>query len=125
MFNHSITTGYADEGGNVQTVINKYAGQTEKGFDGTITAGATNSPITLSWTITAMQSFMMWSSQALTVKTNSSSSPAQTFSLAANQEVVWGTLQGTTNPITLDVTQLFVTNAGSVDSQFKVRVLLT
>ena len=61
----------------------------------------------------------------MTVKTNSSSSPAQTFSLAANQEVVWGTLQGTTNPITLDVTQLFVTNAGSVDSQFKVRVLLT
>ena len=125
MFNHTITTGYADEGGNVQTVVTKYTGQTEVGFDGTITAGSTNAPVNLAWQHAPMQSFMLWSDQALTVKTNSSTAPVQTIALAGNQEITWGTGQAGTNPITTDVTALFVTNAGSVDSKFKLRVLLT
>jgi len=33
--------------------------------------------------------------------------------------------QGGTKPITADVTALYVTNAGTVDSKFKLRVLIT
>jgi hypothetical protein len=32
---------------------------------------------------------------------------------------------GGTNPVTADVTALYVTNAGTVDSKFKLRVLIT
>jgi len=125
VFNHSITTTYNDDSGVVQTVLNKFTGTTEVGYDGTINAGTTDFEIDIGWKISTNQSLMMWSDQALTVKTNSSTTPGQTISLAANVMLEWGVGLGETNPITVDVTKLFVTNAGTTNAKLKMRALVT
>jgi hypothetical protein len=66
---------------------------------------------------------MLWADQPVTVEVNSSTSPAQTINLAANQMMQFGVGTGLTNPFTVDVTKLFVTNAGTANANFKVRVL--
>ena len=125
MFNHSITQGYSDAAGNVKTVTTPFSGQSLEGWDGVVAAGASNAPIDADWVNANVQSLMMWSDQAVTVKTNSSSAPAQTISLVANQMLLFGVGIGLTNPFTTDVTALFVTNAGGTNANFKLRVLMT
>ena len=125
MFTHSITQGYSDSAGSVKTVTTNFTGQALEGWDGVVAAGATNAPIDADWVNANVQSLMIWSDQAVTVKTNSSSSPAQTITLLANQMIEYGVGIGLTNPFTTDVTALFVSNAGGVNANFKLRVLMT
>jgi hypothetical protein len=125
MFNHSITQGYADDGGTVKTVTTRFTGQGLEGWDGVIAAGATNAPVDAEWLNANVQSLCVWSDQAVTIKTNSSTAPAQTINLLANQILQYGVNMGLTNPFTADVTALFVSNAGSTNANFKLRVLMT
>jgi hypothetical protein len=125
MFNHSITHGYTDDGGNVFNSIIKFTGQTEAGYDGTIAANATDFLIDIAFPITGLQSLCIWSDTNLTVKTNSSSSPVQTIALLANVPISWGAGTGATDPITAAVTSLYVTNATANPAKFKVRALST
>src|ERR1700746_567894 len=125
MFNHTIIDSYTDDAGAVFSTSNKFTGQTEAGYDGTIAANATNFAIDIAFPITGMQCVCLWSDTNLTVMTNSSSSPAQTINLLANVPVEWGTGMGTTNPITAAVTSLYVTNATANPAKFKVRALST
>ena len=68
---------------------------------------------------------MLRSDQAVSIKTNSTASPGQTINLVANQMIQFGLSMGLTNPFTVDVTKLYVSNAGTVNANFKVRVLVT
>ena len=56
----------------------------------------------------------------LTIKTNSSGSPADTITLTANQPLFWHVGMGLTSPLGTDVTTIFVTAAGSVAGTLKV-----
>lgn len=124
MFNHAIIDSYTDDAGAVFSTSNKFTGQTEAAYDGTIAANATNFAIALAFPVTGLQSVCIYSDTNLTVMTNSSSSPAQTINLTANVPIEWGVGMGT-NPITAAVTQLFVTNATANPAKFKVRALST
>src|ERR1700739_2821376 len=122
MFNHSITTGYGDDAGTVQSVITKYQGSTEIGYDGGVAAGTTDEHLTLAWPVASMLTFMAYSDQSVTLQTNDAETPVQTLTLPGGVQLVWGTNQhGGPNPITADVTALYVTNAGTVDSKLKIR----
>jgi hypothetical protein len=123
MFNHSITQGYADDAGSVKSVNTKFTGQTADGFDGVVNAGATDFEIDVEWKNSAVQSLCLWSDQAVSIKTNSTTAPGQTINLVANQMVQFGQGMGLTNPFTVHVTKLYVTNAGTTNANFKVRVL--
>ena len=125
MFTHTITTNYNDDSGLVVTQANKYTGQTEAAYDGTIAANATNFLIDLAWPLTGMQALLIWSDTNLTVLTNSSSSPAQTINVTANIPIKWGAQEGNANPITAAVTSLYVSNATVNAAKFKVRALTT
>jgi hypothetical protein len=125
MFNHTIIDSYTDDAGAVFSTSNKFTGQTEAGYDGTIAANATDFFIDIAWPTTGAQSLSLWSDTNLTVKTNSNTAPVQTINLLANVPVEWGTGMGTTNPITAAVTSLYVTNGTANPAKFKVRALST
>ena len=125
MFNHTIIDSYTDDAGAVFNAANKFTGQTEAAYDGTIAANATNFAIALAWPVTGAQSLCIYSDTNLTVLTNSTTTPGNTINLLANVPVEWGTGMGATNPITVAVTQLFVTNATANPAKFKVRALST
>ena len=125
MFTHTITTNYTDDAGLVVTQPNKYTGQTEAAYDGSIAASTTDFLIDLAWPLTGMQALLIWSDTNLTLKTNSNTTPVQTIAVTANIPIKWGANEGNVNPITAAVTSLYVTNATANPAKFKVRALTT
>jgi hypothetical protein len=124
MFNHQITSTYATDEGNAVSAISKYTGGTEVGFDGTVAATTDNVEVDIAWLHANVHSLLLYSSQALTIKTNSSGSPTQTLTLTAGQALVWGTDHVEANPITADVTKLFLSNDTANIATVKIRVLV-
>ena len=61
----------------------------------------------------ALEGLAILSDRDLTLKTNSSSVPDDTFALKAGVPVIWTTGSATAKPLGDDVTALFATNAGS------------
>lgn len=87
-------------------------------LDETISNGASDLLVAFTAESTNLKSFHLWSDQDLTIKTNSSSSPQETFNLKANKPVVW--LENMANtPIAGDVTALYVSNASGSDASLK------
>ena len=80
-------------------------------FQQTIPAG-TNTQVNLPISVANSVLQAIESSTACTIKTNSTSAPAQTITLGAAQQQIWDTSQITGAKLfTTDVTALFVTNA--------------
>ena len=67
----------------------------------------------------------MVSDKAITVETNSGSAPGNTFTLVANEPVVWHENGGmaVNSFLAADITSLFVTNASGAAAQFQIRSL--
>lgn len=83
--------------------------------------GDSGSPIATQLTFTldvsAAKSLMLLSTQNVTLKTNSSGSPAATVSLTANVPKIWSADTGGSNPFgSTDVTSLFVVNGTDEDA---------
>ena len=83
-----------------------------------VATGTTNQEISLAIDISKLKAFSMQSSQAMTVKTNSSGSPQETFTLAAGTPVVF--VDGDTAIFAGDVTSLFITNASGSLATFNL-----
>lgn len=63
--------------------------------------------------------------KAVTMDTNAlGGSGGQSIALAANKAYGWNNLMPTVNPITVNITKIFVTNAGIADATFKADILL-
>ena len=126
MFTHKINSSYIDDSGQAIGGQNSYTGTVEKGFDGTLVVGVTNQAVAITWIAANVQSEVFYSSAAATIKTNSSTSPATTLTLAAGQTIVWGHDFLGANPIPADVTALYLTNTDATNSaNIKIRVLST
>jgi hypothetical protein len=78
--------------------------------DELIADAVTNDLVSVMIVASQLKTFFLWSDQDLTVKTNNSGSPQETFNLKANKPVVW--IAGmSTSPIAGNVTALYITNA--------------
>jgi hypothetical protein len=125
-YTHKISNSYSTGAGTVGSTIANFTGDIEKNVDTSVPPSTTDEPIDIKWVVTKVQSLMFTATGACTIKTNSSSSPTTTLSLAANQLLMWGTGIPGTNPVPGDVTGgLFVTNAGTAAITLKIRVLLS
>jgi hypothetical protein len=102
----------------VETGSNSYT------CDITFPAGSTNVALPGAFTNTALQTCFMLADSNLTLKTNSSGSPANTFNLVAGRPLVWAVSDGYfSNPFTSSVTSFFVTCTTS--SRLRIKILLT
>ena len=99
-------------------------GGADQGIDKIISAGASNIHVAMGLTVASISSLLIYATQAVTIKTNSSSSPAQTFSLSAGQAITWKLGDSYSNPLTIDVTGFYFSNAGSLAAVVKLRFLL-
>jgi hypothetical protein len=125
VFTHTIIDSYTDDAGSVFGSSKVFTGQTEAAYDGTVAANATNAPILISFPVIGLQAVSFWSDTNLTILTNSTSSPGQTINLLANVPIEWGTGMGATDPITVAVTELFVSNGTANPAKLKIRALST
>lgn len=72
-----------------------------------------------------LKSIYILASTPLTIKTNSSGSPADTLALAAGVPFLWIAASGLTVPFTADITALYLTNATANTGNLDVRALFS
>ena len=83
-----------------------------------VATGTADQEISLAIDISKLKAFSMQASQAMTVKTNSSGSPQETFTLSAGTPVVF--VDGDTAIFAGDVSSLFITNASGSLATFNL-----
>lgn len=123
-FTHTLSRSYKTAAGTVTAKTSDQTADTESNLDTVVSAGATNFHRTFSAKFSLLRSFLLYSSKAITVKTNSSGAPDQTFILGDGQAIIWNRDDTTSNPVTDDITDLYFTNAGASDATVKVRALI-
>lgn len=121
---HRIGQTYSSNNGSVASVAVTLVGDGEQVFDGVIPAGATNFQVNVAIDIAVVKSFVLYSSLATTVKTNSSTTPGDTLTIPAAGTIIWWTSAPHANPLSVAVTKLYVTNPGATDCVFKATALL-
>jgi hypothetical protein len=121
---HRVGITYSSDAGTITNTTDTYTGDGEGNFDGTIASGVTNAEVDVTVDVSAIKSFVMFSTQAVTVKTNSTSAPDNTIALTAGHQLVWTTDHIEANPLTADVTKFYITNASGSAAAVKFRFLV-
>lgn len=101
-----------------------YTNDQVENVDTAIAAATTNAPLLVAFTIGKLKVLVISSDVAVTVKTNSTSSPQDTIAILAGKPLVWTNDSYFACPISGSVTEVYVTNAGGVVANFKMRLLL-
>lgn len=123
---HTVLRQYSDTSSVRISKTDTVSGSQEKNIDKSVAVGTdTLVPYTLDRSI--LQSLVISSDVALTIKTNSSGSPTDTIVLTAGQALMWAFATDglTACPITANITALYVTNAAGGPAALKIRALLT
>lgn len=125
-FTHIILRQYRDTSPNVISLSESVTGNDDHNIDKSMAVG-TNTPLAYTLDRTVLQSLAFSSDLALTIKTNSSSSPTDTIVLVAGQVLVWSLASDglARCPITASITSLFITNTGGGPATLKIRALVT
>jgi hypothetical protein len=130
-FTHTIAQTYRNDAGSISAVTTVTVGPAEVNLDISVPASTTNAEHDIVFTFASVLACDLYASGALTVKTNSTSAPDDTFTLAALQAKTYASGTGGsgsavgTNLFTANVTKFYVTNASSTTAAtLKFRALL-
>ncbi len=118
LLKHTWTSTVRSDVGVGITDSTVYQADAEGNLTDVALAGATKQ-INLTVDVSQVKSFFVEADQDVTLKTNSSSSPSQTFTLVAKKALSWNLDRHDANPLTVDITALYFVNAGTVDANIK------
>src|SRR4051794_14495136 len=97
-FTHTVSKSYKTDAGTTSAVNYTVAGPTEINYDGTIAANTTNHEVDLVFTHAAILSINIYATSAVTIKSNSTSAPDNTVTMATGQQIIWNANESGTNP---------------------------
>lgn len=126
MFTHTYTTEIKNSSG-VKVLTDKltYQGELEESLSGvalaTAVANTTEFPVSVD--VSKIVAFYIESDQDVVLHTNASPVGDQDFTLEAGKALMWTEDQGA-NPLTDDITSIFIVNAGDDDANIKAGFLL-
>jgi len=120
---HTIQTTW-ENGTSAVSTRKQVTSDSEINVDVVIASATTNGQIVCAIDISELKSIVLNSTKDVTVKTNDGSTPDDTFTLKANNPLVWNNESPTANPFSADITDLYVTNASGADATVQVRALL-
>lgn len=122
----SFTSNLAQSSGPTgdQLVTSKdYQGTHKETLDIQVADGATDVEIPIAFAVASVEVFHLHSDQALTIKTNDSGTPVDTFSPKQNVAYVFTKDGYDTFKFTTDVTKIFVTNASGNAARLQIKLL--
>ena len=124
-FTHKITRGFdrAQSPADAVTHTEEVSADAEDNRDIAVPDSSTDLEVAITIDADQIKSLYIVSDQAVTLETNSGSAPDDTFSLVANKPLQWTTGDYHSNPITADVTSIFLTNSSGEAATVKVRLL--
>lgn len=132
---HKIVTSYSSEGGTSIIKTEEIEGTVSINVEEVIPGGAVNHEIDVAIPLTGLKGFAFACSKVsgqlssltftgLTLKTNSTGSPADTFTITPANGIAWSVGDASiTNPIGTAITTIYITNAGTADANFVARAL--
>lgn len=100
-----------------------YSGSSFLELEESVANGSTDLAIVVAIDVSAVKAFYIISDVAMTIETNSGSSPTNTLSLVAGVPYLWTTDSYNTFKLTGDVTVMYATNASGSAGTLKLRVL--
>jgi hypothetical protein len=119
---HTLTLSWSRSGESIsQSVTVEAAG--EHNCNVTVPAATTDKRADIAIDVSEMKSLYIHSDQNVVIETNNATTPANTLIIAANKPLIWFIGCGLTNPLTADVTAIFITNAGTSPANVRIRVL--
>jgi len=86
--------------------------------------GATNQLILVAIDVSLLKFLAIKSDKNITIKTNSSGSPADTLNILANVPYIWGDGGYETCKLTTDVASMYITNATADDANVQIIALV-
>jgi len=113
MFSHTVIQSVQTPSGQLNAGNKVYQAAANLEFDEVIDAVGVDIEVGVTIPVANIKSLVLTANQDVTVKTNSVGAPANTFPLKANVPYIWNTDSYDTNKMTIDVTKLFVSNAGA------------
>lgn len=128
MITHRISQGWSN-GGNGLSRTREISAGAENNLDESIAAGAVNQLVAFVLDVSQLKALYLLAAAALTIKTNSSGAPANTFVLQPGVPFVWHdqmpALRDTAGvAVGTDITALYVSNAGADAVVLQLRSLL-
>lgn len=118
----TFTQGVSGEGESISKSVVIEGGALMK-IEEEIAASASNVLVAAEIDVSQVKGFLFLADKDVTLKTNSSSSPANTLNLKANEPQTWNEKSGLVNPLTTDVTALYFTNAAASPATVQVIVI--
>lgn len=124
-YSYTITQTMTGGGSSVSGGARTFTGTGKLGISESIPNGATNTLVALALTRSLVKCIALKAvGGALTVKTNSSSSPVDNFTIANGQALFWGNDEDVSRMrFSADVTALYVSNASGATVTFTVEGL--
>lgn len=116
-----LTQSITVDGVQVASGIDTVSADGLKQYDDTVAGSTTHKEISIAFVLANLKSFYLYTSQALTIKTNDSSSPQETFTVAAGGVLAWSSNMSTAL-FANNVTKIYATNAGSTAATLKICV---
>jgi hypothetical protein len=123
-FTHTMTRTWKGNGGSI-TLSGKteLVDSQENNLDQQVTNGTTDLSVAYSLVRSKCTSLFIVSNADLTLKTNSSGSPDDTYALLAGIPLAWDEDNYLGLPFGADITTLYLTNASGQNATLKIRVL--
>lgn len=121
-FDHTIKKTWSRGAASI-TSSNTYSGTGQVSIDENIDDGETVLEITFALDISEIASVYLVSDQIITIKTNSSGAPDDTFVLAAGVPLVWTDDGEFANPFSADITSIFIANASGSTARLQIEAV--
>lgn len=107
-------------GSEVFNETKTYTGTGGIEIEESIADSTTDGEVAFTLDVSEIVAFWAHSDQAVTIETNDGSSPGDTITLAAGVPLIWTENDDHANPLTTDVTALFITNASGAAATVSV-----
>ena len=120
-YKHQIVRRYTKGLTQLASVLETQSGNVELKFEQTIPPGTSNLPLGISFNSSSLVMLGIMSDEAVTLKTNSPTSPTQTISISA---LVWSVLSPQGAPFSGVVSEIYLSNSNSVAAEFSLAALL-
>jgi hypothetical protein len=123
-YEHQIVRRYTKGLQQLVSTLETENGNVELKIEQAFPAGTSNLALGINFQSTALVSVGILADQAITLKTNSPSSPSQTISVGTNSPIVWSIRSPQAPPFTGRVSDIYLSNANQVSATCTLAILL-
>jgi len=119
-FTHKFGVTFSTDAGTIVSTVDTYSVDSEVNLDESVPANQTNKQYDISAKQGEIKTLAIYADQACTLKFNDSGSPVPQIDLLAKKAVLWNVDHQEDNPLTADITKVYVTNTTACNLKIRI-----